>query len=422
MNRKNKVSCKTPFGMTERKLIEKIVMQGVTWSPLKCSCVVDKVGADCLTEHKYVYVYKEKVEITPLSYVDDLLALVECGVKSVETNSYINRKIECHKLWFGEAKCHSIHVGEQNENCPALKIHPTDSGRKGNMLKVTEDKYVGDLISESGTNKRNIEDRVSKAIGLMSQVLAILNDTSLGYHYFEIFVTLRNVIFISSFLTNCECWYNVTEGEIRSLEDVDKTMIRRALNLPFSTPVEFLYNELGIMRIRDIIQYRRVMFLHYLLNRPEQELLYRFFMAQLRDPTEDDWCLTVQDDLQQLNITLSFDDIKALKKEKYKSIVKEAIEKKAFQDLQKMKENHSKGKEIVYGSLQMRKYLTSTNISVEKAKLLLQLRSRMAPFRENYRGMYPSDSTCPLCESGTADTQQHIIACPEMKLQSSEKI
>ena len=79
------------------------------------------------------------------------------------------------------------------------------------------------------------------AIGLMSQVLAILNDTSLGYHYFEIFVTLRNVIFISSFLTNCECWYNVTEGEIRSLEDVDKTMIRRALNLPFSTPVEFLY-------------------------------------------------------------------------------------------------------------------------------------------------------------------------------------
>ena len=87
-----------------------------------------------------------------------------------------------------------------------------------------------------------------------------------------------------------------------------------------------------------------------------------------------------------------------------------------------MKENHSKGKEIVYGSLQMRKYLNSPNISVEKAKLLLQLRSRMAPFRENYRGMYPSDSTCPLCESGTPDTQQHIITCPEIKLQSSEKI
>ena len=145
-------------------------------------------------------------------------------------------------------------------------------------------------------------------------------------------------------------------------------------------------------------------------------------MAQLRDPIEDDWCLTVQDDLQQLNISISFDEIKSLKKEKYKSIVKEAIEKKAFQDLLQMKENHSKGKEIVYGGLQMRKYLRSPNISIEKAKLLLQLRSRMAPFRENYRGMYPSDSACPLCESGTPDTQQHIISCQKIKLQSSEKI
>ena len=165
------------------------------------------------------------------------------------------------------------------------------------------------------------------------------------------------------------------------------------------------------------------MFLHYILSRPEQELIHRFFMAQLRDPIDDDWCLTVQEDLRQLNITLSLKDIQACKKETFSKMVKESCEKKAFNDLLILKEKHSKGKEIVYGKLQIRNYLKSKNITTEKSKLLLKLRSRMAPLRENFRGMYQNNTDCPLCEEiGTPDSQQHLILCPKIKLQSKDKV
>ena len=63
------------------------------------ACVtVDKIGKNALEDKsaqeqetaKYLYKYKGIVDIPPLSMVDDLLTIQECGLKSLETNAYIN--------------------------------------------------------------------------------------------------------------------------------------------------------------------------------------------------------------------------------------------------------------------------------------------------------------------------------------------
>ena len=66
---------KTPFGMTDRKTVERIVMQGETFGPLCCSVQVDSFGKECMKEKKHLYNYKNEVGVPPLAMVDDLLCI-----------------------------------------------------------------------------------------------------------------------------------------------------------------------------------------------------------------------------------------------------------------------------------------------------------------------------------------------------------
>ena len=54
------------------------------------------------------------------------------------------------------------------------------------MQMVDSFLYLGDIVNCTGTNKDNIEKRISKGIGIVSQIMSILDTISFGRHYFEI--------------------------------------------------------------------------------------------------------------------------------------------------------------------------------------------------------------------------------------------
>ena len=56
------------------------------------------------------------------------------------------------------------------------------------MEEVSSDTYLGNIISRDGKNKLNIESRVAKGLGIVSQIMDILKSTSFGKHYFEMAV------------------------------------------------------------------------------------------------------------------------------------------------------------------------------------------------------------------------------------------
>ena len=60
-----------------------------------------------------------------------------------------------------------------------------------------------------------------------------------------------------------------------------------------------------------------------------------FFMAQMNYPTQNDWVSTAIEDLEDLDINLNLElvEIEEMSKERYKSIVKEKVEVKAFEYL-----------------------------------------------------------------------------------------
>ena len=95
------IAVKTPVGKTERQNIKNVITQGDVFGPIFCSKQVDTFGQECLVDSKYTYMYRGEVEIPPLSMVDDVLCVSECGFETSMVHGYMKMKTDSKKLQFG---------------------------------------------------------------------------------------------------------------------------------------------------------------------------------------------------------------------------------------------------------------------------------------------------------------------------------
>ena len=355
------VAVKTPVGKTKRGVITNAVIQGDVFGPMFCGKQVDEIGKECVEEGKYTYKYKGEVDIPPLSMIDDLISISECGHKTAMAHSYIKCKTSSKKLQFGSQKCKKIHIGKSHEehkcqplyvdkweekeveDCETGIIKIEDSCESEDVMEEkSEEKYLGDVISRDGRNIKNIQSRVNKGTGIVRKILTILDGIPFGKYHFEAGIILRNSLLVSSVLFNSEAWYNITKAELELIETVDLMLLRGILKAPKSTPKEMLFLELGILPFREIIRKRRLAFLHYILHENKDSMISRVFETQRRNKTSKDWVTTVLSDLKEINLNMTLEEIRNMKKQTFINIIKRKIEYKSLKYLEKMKEKHSK--------------------------------------------------------------------------------
>ena len=283
-NSKNKVAVKTLNDTTERVLIEDIVMQGEVMAPLECSVSVDTFGKECQIEEKYLFYYRDKVGIPSLSMVDDLVNISECGLESVKLNAFINAKSNTKKFQFGKEKCHKLHIGCKDQNCPDLyldtwKIEESEEYDTGSKVlkdvidedykieSSEEERYLGDLITSDGKNTKNILARKSKGIGIVDKICNHLNNVFFGPYHIQTALMFRESMLLNSILVNSESWYNLSDTDIKNIETVDNILHRRLLETATSTPISIMHLELGTLPLRYVIKGRRLVFLQYILKK-----------------------------------------------------------------------------------------------------------------------------------------------------------
>ena len=113
-NKNNSIAVKTPSGeLSRRERITENLMQGEVMAPLISSNLVDKIGKECKEKKEHLYLFKEKVEVPPLSLVDDLILVSECGHKTTKMNSFINSRTNMNKLYLSADKCRQMHEGKK---------------------------------------------------------------------------------------------------------------------------------------------------------------------------------------------------------------------------------------------------------------------------------------------------------------------
>ena len=79
-----------------------------------------------------------------------------------------------------------------------------------------------------------------------------------------------------------------------------------------------------------------------------------------------------------------------MKKEEFMNIIKRKVDHKTLQDLNKMKEKHSKVEHIVHKVLKMQNYLmpNENNMKIEDSLLIFKLRCRTTDVKMNKKGLY----------------------------------
>ena len=159
--------------------------------------------------------------------------------------------------------------------------------------------------------------------------------------------------------------------------------------------------------------------LRYILKRSDNDLLKMFFQAQVMFPAKNDWCTTVMQDLQDFEINYTVDEISSFSKKKWAKIVRLAYKAKAFDDLLSKSEEFSKGENLLYGNLDMRKYLKSNSLSLNQKKIIFKFRTRMINVKDNFRNSY-KNLNCRFNCFNEIENQEHLLVCSKLPNQISK--
>ena len=298
INKTNNLAVNTQHGQTERRIVENIICQGDPWGSIQCSVQMDVIGRESLSPEYEPFRYKGEVEIPALGMIDDLLTISESGYKTSRLNSFINAKIAIKKLQLGPQKCFVMRTNKDHEEFKNVELY-VDGWKMKNVTNVetgererkdtfegdmeishiSEERYLGQIISSDGKNTKNIEKIRNKGIGLQNNVVQMLTTMPGGKFHFEIAKIYRNAYIISSMLSSSEIWYGVTKQELEKLEQVDEMFLRNLMECSYSVPKDLLYLELGVLPIRYIIQTRRLLYLHHVLQQEKESLLYKIFQC-----------------------------------------------------------------------------------------------------------------------------------------------
>ena len=135
-------------------------------------------------------------------------------------------------------------------------------------------------------------------------------------------------------------------------------------------------------------------------------------MLQWNYPCKEDWTEELKNNLEELNINLTLDEIKMKSENSFKKLVKIKTREYALEYLLKIKMKHTKMDGLHYNELKMQKYFKDKNKSVAEATNLYRYRTRAAKYKNNMKNSYLSPC-CPFCFV-QLDSQQHSLQCEKV--------
>ena len=226
-NKAAKIAVKVNGQLTKRIIVKDVEMQGNVWGSLKCKTTMDQLNKIILQQDHLAFRYKNNpnIKIGVLGMVDDTLSISRCGNSSVQKNSVINSFIETQKLTLSEEKSVMLHIGKKKkcqQPCPCLKVH------RNTMKEVQSVKYLGDIISVSGTARESIESRRNKGWGKIAEIAGTVSEMP-DIHKIEVGLKMRETKLCNGLLYNTEAWSSISDKEYDRLEQIDTALLKQTM-------------------------------------------------------------------------------------------------------------------------------------------------------------------------------------------------
>ena len=309
LNKKAKITVKTPYGRTNPSVLYDIVEQGTVLGSTLCSTATAEY---CETN---VGIAVNNTVVSSLVWVDDILDLSvssKNAEKSHEGAMLFGRR---KKLAYSKTKCKTMVInGKKRDEPPQLCIGDIKVGI------VQQIEYLGDVINSKGDFSDLIKDREKRGITAMVQIEAILREADLGIHTVSVHLLLYQTLFLSCTLFNSQAWSSIKEADIMKLEKIQLKCLKKILHMATSITNSLIFLELGELPLGYIVDRNQLNFLHHIYHLENNDPVRVMWEAMNNLTGEKNWWSRVKGLMTKYKV--SIENVKIMTSQSFKCMVK----------------------------------------------------------------------------------------------------
>ncbi len=345
--------------------------------------------------------------IPPLLYKDDIM------LASISTNK-MQEMLNILEIY---QKQNLLNFNMDKSECLTMKFNKLKRGNQSNELKlnnctvkeVESYKLLGDMKINKGTLDDNISNKKKAAMGIINEIKFLVDQPTFKKQKMEISIKLIESILIPKILYGCETWTNVSKQQLKILEKIQKDAVTKTNSIPSTTPYEGITYECGLMPITYRIKMKRLVYLRKLIKMKDSRLTKKVYEEQKRLNLDKCWDSETKNDLKELNIDISEEQIGKLTSKEWKNMIVNRITSIIQKDMKEC--NKTKLRLLKNNCFGKKEY-----INHKHAANLLSLKLNMTDLKANYKGKH-ENALCRRC-GAQEETIEHSFQCQNFKERS----
>ena len=311
------------------------------------------------------------INIPAIAWQDDVTGIVSNKEEISNITKSMDKSARLNKIYFSkDNKCKIMTIDKD-------KKEKDEEGETkiGEVVldKIKSAKILGYTFNiDNNNNSAHIEEKEKKTIEMVASLGLTIEDINMGNAFIQTMLILYEKCFIPKLVFGFTGFY-MSEKEVERMENINRNILRNFAGLPKCTPKLTLYVEFGTFPLKMEI-YKRKLLTWKRINREESNnLIKSAVLEQIQNQLP--WIKQIV----KIGIELGINIIEGrkMKKDKWKRLIKERIEKVAKEDLEKEIEKIKKYKEIVKDEIrpgEQKKYMV---LSMKKAASMFRARTNL---------------------------------------------
>ena len=272
------------------------------------------------------------------------------------------------------------------------------------------EKWLGDRIgrSLSGSVEDTITERSGKITASCYEMKAIVEDIRMAsIAGMQVAFLLWESAAVSSLLTNCESWVNMSPATTTKLEDLQYMFLRMVLTAPWGTAKPALTFETGLLPLKFHVMIRKLTFVNVIKHQSKDSLAKQVLTEQISNkwPGLAEEASEICQHLNILDITKVDVSLSG-----WKQLVKRAARNKAEEEMKEELRKYSKVKELAEERFERKSYFD--NKVIEEVRTEFKMRAKVLKCKMNFPSDKKFSADLWRCEDcGMVDTMAHVLYC-----------
>ena len=387
LNSNNILTPITDLGECDPVKVSEMIKQGSVLGSVISAITIDSLTRMMDSDRNIWEI--EGTKINPLLFQDDIIAInrtkdIQKTVNTIETFQHLKR-LEFHE---GKTK-KSILNGKRDER---VEINGYE------IQRTSEHTYLGKIVEEGLKEKREIQERITKAKVEQYECLRILKNKYLSRNRITGGVKYLQSNIIPTLTFGAETWNELTGKEKDELNRVQTNYIAKLLKVPETTPKCALIGCLNLTKIEHIANIKKLQYYVDLKNRNENKLEVKMLGLQINREMSYEKEINDLKEKYNIDMCLTGNNTKAIKNY-IKNKIKEVNDKEVDDEIKK-------GKKTKMMSEYRKNYIEELHF--EEARAIFMMLTRMIDVKTNFKNNH-KNLECETCK--TEENSHHLFKC-----------